>query len=96
MLTTISAGCTLLPRLLNLDYIMNEDAIKKQQHYHLYLLLTLAVTKYRMAQRLGVSQQVVQGWFLRGRISATAAIKAEAVYGIKKEDLRPDVTNWGE
>jgi DNA-binding transcriptional regulator YdaS (Cro superfamily) len=85
----------LLPRLLNLDYIMTFDH-EEMQYFWLHELLELAVTKYRLAKNLGVSQQVVQGWFLRGRISATAAIKAESVYGIKKEDLRPDVINWGE
>jgi DNA-binding transcriptional regulator YdaS (Cro superfamily) len=76
--------------------MMYLSGTKTQQFKQLCKLRECAGTKYRLSKDLGVSQQVVQGWFLRGRISATAAIKAEAVYGIKKEDLRPDVTNWGE
>jgi DNA-binding transcriptional regulator YdaS (Cro superfamily) len=75
---------------------MDEESIKRTQRTGLTTILYVSLTKYRMAKDLGVSQQVVQGWFLRGRISARAAVTAEEVYGIKKEDLRPDVITWSE
>ena len=52
--------------------------------------------KADMARALDVSPQTVNGWFKRGRISATVAITAEAAtYGIiTKEELRPDVSEW--
>ena len=54
--------------------------------------------KSLIAQELCVSSQVVNGWFARGRISATMAIKASEHKRVKgqitKEDFRPDVKEW--
>lgn len=52
--------------------------------------------KAKIARSTGVSVGTVYQWFNRGRISATAAIMIEdATNGaIKKEELRPDVTEW--
>jgi DNA-binding transcriptional regulator YdaS (Cro superfamily) len=52
--------------------------------------------KAEIARSTGVSVGTVYQWFNRGRISATAAILIEdATNGaIKKEEMRPDVTEW--
>ena len=69
--------------------------IKDQQAAGLQALLKHFGTQAEMANQLGESQQTVNNWFRRGRISATAAIKAEAATGIDKAALRPDVIKWG-
>ena len=68
--------------------------IKQTQRDSLDRLINHFGTKYRLAKALEESPQTVQGWDNRGRISATAAKKAEKVSPIKKEELRPDVADW--
>lgn len=70
--------------------------IRKQQKTKLAELIEYAGNKSRLAKALGYSKQVVGHWEKRGRISATAAMIAEDVTNgyFKKEDLRPDVSEW--
>lgn len=62
------------------------------------LLKAVGNVKARLADELEVSEQVVQGWFLRGQISKSGAIKVSehsllSKY-ISKEELRPDIKVW--
>ena len=70
--------------------------IKAQQAKSLIKLIGYFGSQARAAAYLDVSPQVVQGWLLRGRISAKMALKAQVVTGnyLSREDLRPDITNW--
>ena len=70
--------------------------IKAQQAKSLIKLIGYFGSQSRAAAYLDVSPQVVQGWLLRGRISAKMALKAQVVTGnyLSREDLRPDITNW--
>lgn len=51
-----------------------------------------------IARAAGISTVAVHKWKVRGRVSASAAIKLEShpiVKGrLKKEDMRPDVNDW--
>lgn len=49
-----------------------------------------------LAAELAVSSQVVDNWiYLSGRVSKSGALAIESAFeGVRKEDLRPDVTNW--
>ena len=73
------------------------EQIEKQQREYLDRLIAEFGSKYALAKILETSPQNVQYWDNRGRISATAAKRAEfATAGkITKEDLRPDVLKWG-
>jgi DNA-binding transcriptional regulator YdaS (Cro superfamily) len=70
--------------------------IKADQAKYLLKLIGYFGSQARCATYLDVSPQVIQGWLLRGRISAKMAMKAQLVTGnyISREQLRPDVTNW--
>ena len=70
--------------------------IKADQAKNLIKLIDYFGSQSRAAAYLDVSPQVVQGWILRGRISAKMAAKAELVTGhyLTKEQLRPDVLVW--
>lgn len=70
--------------------------IKHNQSKYLIKLIGYFGSQARCASHLDVSPQVVQGWLLRGRISAKKAIYAEGVTVgyVTKEQLRPDVLNW--
>lgn len=73
--------------------------IKRKQKESLGKLWRIfSFNKSLIARELGVSNQVVNNWFSRGRISATMAIKASEhpkVSGlILKEDFRPDIKEW--
>lgn len=70
--------------------------IKSQQAGQLLKLIEYFGGQTVLAQKLGVSAQVVHNWTKRGRISATYAIKAEAITNgdFKKQYLRPDVQKW--
>ena len=70
--------------------------IKLQQSSELNLLIEWVGSQSRLADGLGVSKQVVQGWVKRGRISAQSAIRVEKETNgfFKKEGLRPDVIEW--
>ena len=70
--------------------------IEKEQKTALDKLLKFAGTQKRLAHFLEVSPTNVNFWVKRGRISATAAMKAEIVTDgyVKKEELRPDVIDW--
>ena len=79
---------------------MNNSEIKKAQKESLGMLwAAYDYKKADIAKDLGLTRSVVQGWFNRGRISASAAIKIEKKElairaGITKEILRPDVNEW--
>ncbi len=49
-----------------------------------------------LADFLDVSKQTVWNWVLRGRISATAALKVEELTNgkFKASEMRPDVKQW--
>lgn len=49
-----------------------------------------------LADFLDVSKQTVWNWVLRGRISATAALKVEGLTNgkFKASEMRPDVKQW--
>ena len=71
--------------------------IKEQQAKNLMKLIEYFGSQSTLAARLDVTPQAVQGWILRGRISAKMAIQAQKVVTddyITKEELRPDVKNW--
>ncbi len=70
--------------------------IKAKQAKNLMKLIDYFGSQTRTAAYLDTSPQVIQGWLLRGRISAKMAIKAELVTGhyLTKEQLRPDVMAW--
>ena len=45
-----------------------------------------------LASLLGISQQAVSGWVLKGRrLPAEHVLKVEAATGISRHDLRPDI-----
>jgi DNA-binding transcriptional regulator YdaS (Cro superfamily) len=73
-----------------------EDLKEKQKNALGRLWRYYDLNKSKMARDLGVSQQVVNAWFSRGRISAVAAITVEEKTNgkITKQELRPDVTEW--
>ena len=73
------------------------EQIKKLQRDSLDKLINHFGSKYALAKAIESTPQNVQYWDNRGRISATAAKRAEfATAGkITKEELRPDVLNWG-
>lgn len=70
--------------------------IKSTQAKSLIKLIGYFGSQARTAAYMDVSPQVVQGWLLRGRISAKMAMKAQVASGnyISREELRPDVINW--
>ena len=72
--------------------------IEKQQRQELKRLIKWVGTQTRLAEQLGVSQQVVSSWVKRGRISATSATLVERKTAglFKRSDLRPDVSKWNE
>ena len=73
-----------------------KEQIEEQQKQELSRLLDWAGNQSRLADMLGVTRQVVYGWLMRGRISATAAAEAEKQTRgiISKRSLRPDVKEW--
>lgn len=76
-----------------------EQIIEKQKQGLGILWRAFNYNKSDIGRRLGYSRSVVGSWFSRGRISATAAIKAEQTeeaksLGLTKEMLRPDVNEW--
>ena len=70
--------------------------IKAQQAGQLLKLIEYFGGQTVLANKVGVSAQVVHNWTKRGRISASRAIVAETLTGgeFKKEQLRPDVLVW--
>lgn len=70
--------------------------IKAEQAKNLIKLIDYFGSQARCASHLDVSPQVVQGWILRGRISAKMATHAQKVTGsyLTREQLRPDVRIW--
>lgn len=76
------------------DKIVNIKRLQKDALGKLWRIYEY--NKADLARALGTTPQTVQGWFKRGRISATMAIIAEQVTEglITKEELRPDVSEW--
>jgi DNA-binding transcriptional regulator YdaS (Cro superfamily) len=74
------------------------EKLKSEQSKYLIKLIGYFGSQARCAAYLDVSPQVVQGWILRGKISAKMALQAQIVTGnfVTREQLRPDVLNWGE
>lgn len=72
------------------------EQIREMEQTKLLELIDYVGGQSQLARFLGVSKQAVNQWVSRGRISATAAIDAEALTGgvFRKEDLRPAVTKW--
>ena len=72
------------------------EQIKEMEQRKLTELVEYVGGQASLARFLGVSRQSVNEWVSRGRISATAAIEVENLTNglFKKEDLRPDVTQW--
>ncbi len=72
------------------------EQIKTEQKQALLKLIEFAGSNVRLANELGYTRSTVTEWIKRGRISATAALKAEKITDgyIKKEELRPDVIDW--
>jgi DNA-binding transcriptional regulator YdaS (Cro superfamily) len=70
--------------------------IKEDQAKNLIKLIGYFGSQAKLAAHLDVTPQAVQGWILRGRISAKMAIQSELVTGnfLSREQLRPDVINW--
>lgn len=70
--------------------------IKIEQKRALLKLIEFAGSNVRLANELGYTRSAVTEWVKRGRISASAAIKAERHTNghVTKEELRPDVTEW--
>ena len=72
--------------------------VKQQQATQLMKLLTWVGSRKRLADECGVTPQAVYEWVQRGRIAAKAATivhrKTDGFF--KREDLRPDVTDWKE
>lgn len=76
---------------------MKKQKIADKQKTALGILWrTFDFNKSLLAKELGVSRQVVNNWFARGRISAIMAIRAEQheKVTITKEEMRPDVKEW--
>ena len=73
-----------------------KEQIKEQQDRELSRLVDWAGNQSRLADMLGVTRQVVYGWLMRGRISATSAAEAEKQSRglFTKRALRPDVSEW--
>jgi DNA-binding transcriptional regulator YdaS (Cro superfamily) len=59
-------------------------------------VLAWAGSQSTLASLVGVTQQAVQSWVDRGRISATAAVKVEQLSQGRflAKDLRPNVAEW--
>lgn len=77
---------------------MSPSLYKKRKKDALKKLLCLADgKKVNIARELGLTEQTVQMWFIRGQISQSGAVKiAEHEYfgkHLTKEEMRPDV-NW--
>lgn len=72
------------------------EKIAYQERQQIERAIEWAGNQKRLADVLGVSKQVVNGWSTRGRISATAAAKLEEIDGsyFNKKDMRPDVKEW--
>lgn len=70
--------------------------INEKQKASLLKLIFWAGSQKMLAHKLGVTVATVSNWKARGRISATAAIKAEEITNgfVFKEELRPDVIEW--
>jgi len=72
--------------------------IKQQQADELMKLLAWVGSRKRLADECGVTPQAVYEWVKRGRIAAKCAtivhIKSDGYF--KREELRPDVTQWKE
>ena len=70
--------------------------IKKKQFEELNRVIEFFGTATRLADAIGVTKSAVSQWVIRGKISATMAIEVERVTNgeFKKENLRPDVTQW--
>ena len=75
-------------------------SIKEQHEEHerreLLRLLAWAGSPTVLAELLEVTPQVVMGWVNRGRISATAAERVEAITNgaFTNRMIRPDVATW--
>ena len=72
------------------------DQWARKQREALDSVLEWAGTPSALAKILGLNTQNVHGWIKRGRISATAAAKIDAITKgkFKKTDIRPDVAEW--
>ena len=68
----------------------------EQQQDMLKKVLEWAGDMPTLAKVAAVHPGVVHGWVKRGRISSSAAITIERMSDglFKKEDIRPDVTEW--
>ena len=83
---------------MSLKSLTIAQQIEQQHKQGLQTVLAHFQTKSKLARALEVSPMVVQQWFNRGRIAATAAKRIEAITigAIKKEDLRPEVIDWSK
>lgn len=72
------------------------EQVQRMQRDTLDALISWAGGQASLARLLGVSDQVVNNWVTRGRISATMAAEAEKhSRGLfSKRNLRPDVRDW--
>lgn len=61
----------------------------------LLALLNRHPSHAQSARELGLVPGVIAQWLVRGRVSRTGARLAESRLGIRKEDLRPDITPDG-
>ena len=71
--------------------------IKLQQAVQLMALLKWVDSRAHLARVCNVTPQAVSGWVKAGRISKKAATiihRASDGY-FRREELRPDVINWG-
>jgi len=48
-------------------------------------------TPYRLARAIGVTPPTIHSWIKAGRVPATRVIAVEAVTGVSRYALRPDV-----
>jgi DNA-binding transcriptional regulator YdaS (Cro superfamily) len=71
-----------------------KEQLKVDMRKEFNKLLAYYGSKATMAVQLGITQQVVNNWQIRGRISKKMAAKVESVTKgkFKKHDLRPDVS----
>ena len=44
-----------------------------------------------VAEKIGVRYQAVQAWLRRGRVPAERVLAVEAVTGVSRHELRPDL-----
>lgn len=75
--------------------VMQEKLGKTPEGRELLGLIEAAGSPGQLAEIIGVSRQDVYNWiYLSGRVSRNGALLIESQLDVRKELLRPDITDW--